>query len=177
VDDARILADQFGNGLVAEDFLSLPKFRAYAKLTTEGNPLTPFVMQTAIVTTPDNKDIKEYIIQQTHKLYANKQSEASAESKHPKQKSTVVKHIQKQAPISQTTTKPTTKKPISTKESIPQKTIGNNEKKKKEKKENDSIPKVNAENGKISLHESICYLGRIVMVIQYGVFVQVEDTI
>ncbi|MCS6982696.1 MAG: TraM recognition domain-containing protein [Candidatus Absconditabacterales bacterium] len=70
IDDARILADQFGHELLANDFLSLPKFRAYAKLTIQGNPLAPFVMQTALVTHPDNEEMKQAIIAQTREQYA-----------------------------------------------------------------------------------------------------------
>lgn len=44
--DAEILADQLGGGLLQEDLLQLPRYRAYVRLLVEGLPSHPFSMET-----------------------------------------------------------------------------------------------------------------------------------
>jgi len=43
-DDAQKISDQFGNKLLPDDFINLPKFNAYIRLTIDGIPSTPFSM-------------------------------------------------------------------------------------------------------------------------------------
>ncbi|MFN0053749.1 MAG: type IV secretory system conjugative DNA transfer family protein [Planctomycetales bacterium] len=45
-DDAACLAEQFGGGLLPEDFMSLPKYMAYARLLIDGLPSRPFSIET-----------------------------------------------------------------------------------------------------------------------------------
>lgn len=44
--DARIFADEFGEGLLPRDFMRLPKFTAYLRLMTNGTMSPPFSMKT-----------------------------------------------------------------------------------------------------------------------------------
>ncbi len=46
VDDAEILAEQFGGDLTPKDLLTLPRYQAYAKLLIDGHPSRPFSLRT-----------------------------------------------------------------------------------------------------------------------------------
>lgn len=47
--DAEILARQMGGDLLLRDLLTLPRFRAYARLLVDGMPTRPFSMETLVL--------------------------------------------------------------------------------------------------------------------------------
>ena len=44
--DAEVLAQQLGGGLLPRDLLTLPRYRAYARLLVDGMPSRPFSLET-----------------------------------------------------------------------------------------------------------------------------------
>lgn len=46
VQDAEVLAEQFGGDLTPKDLMQLPRFQAYARLLIDGHPSRPFTLRT-----------------------------------------------------------------------------------------------------------------------------------
>ncbi len=70
-DDASVLAQQFKWLITANDLISLPRFRAYARLMIDGIMSDPFSMSTLPLGQPElSQEIKDKIRQQSRQRYA-----------------------------------------------------------------------------------------------------------
>jgi hypothetical protein len=70
-DDAKIMALQYKEMVTPNDFLSLPRFKAYIKLMTDGIIADPFSMSTLPLSKPEHsEEIKEKVRKQSRQRYA-----------------------------------------------------------------------------------------------------------
>ncbi|HMT01239.1 MAG TPA: DUF87 domain-containing protein [Candidatus Absconditabacterales bacterium] len=69
-DDAQVMALQFKELVTPNDFLSLPRFKAYVKLMTDGIISDPFSMSTLPLTSPENyEELREKVKKQSRQRY------------------------------------------------------------------------------------------------------------
>ncbi|UFX83281.1 helicase HerA domain-containing protein [Candidatus Absconditicoccus praedator] len=78
-DDSKIISDQFKNIITPQEIISLPKFKAYAKLAIDGVTYDPFSMETFPLPKPQQgEDTKQKIIKQSRQRYGKEKEKLEA---------------------------------------------------------------------------------------------------